>query len=1180
MRSLKLLFFALLFVGAVHAQTYQANYLDGRILFQLKGDTYPNKLQKYQVDPNDFSLVEELSQYPELASLFEDVSITKFERPSYFTFKPSLMNMYRIQFTDFSKVDELIKRLQSISSIVFAEKEPIYFTDFVPNDPSHTGNDKWYHTLVGSENAWNIHQGRNQVKVAIVDNAVYCGHSDLTTFKQYDVADNDQNATPPQTYSQDNGWSHGTHCAGLATADINNGVGIAGLGGNVELIGVKCTPNTSTSSGSVWFSYAGVQWACQNGAHVVSMSFGGTSFSQSFQNLINAYPQVVFLAAAGNSNVSTLTYPGAYTNVICVGSVDATDLRSSFSNYNGANPYVDIASPGGYSNGGLLSTVYSTGGNSYAKMGGTSMATPFAAGLVGLMLSVNPSLSPQQILTCLISSGVNINQNVGPRINAFAAMQCASQGLISGAPVSNFFGIPTTLFEGDSVKYFENCSNGGNAISSYQWSFPGGTPSSFSGQNPPYVTYAAAGTYTVSLAVSNVTANDTETKVGYITVNAPPYGNWIIQNSGFSQASRGINYISIVDQNIVWSTAYDGSGTAANIQQFTKTLDGGNTWTPGNINVGNTGLGISMIKAISGTTAWLAAYPNAAGQLGGIWKTINGGSTWTKQTTATFSNASSFTNIVHFWNANDGFCMGDPINGEYEIYRTTNGGTNWTLVAGANIPNPLTGEFGYTRQIETFGNSVWFTTNKGRIYHSTDKGATWAVYTSPLIDFGGTTMSGNFSFSSLNAGIIVNVNGLVYTSANAGATWTLVTTTGPVFSNGVCAIENTNVIFTTGAATTGSGSSYSLDGGITWSGIDNAQHLYCEFLTPSIGWSGSFNTSSTQNGMWKWNNLSSPLSVQFSANPATVCVNTPVQFSDQTTGGTITSWNWSFPNGSPATSTLQNPTVTYFQPGTYAVSLTASDGTFLSSYQDTAFIVVEAPPANPSAIIGNVAPCINTLENYSVTNDPAVYYNWTLQSGWLGMSNSNTIAVTFDNTSGPLSVTTNNSCGASAASVLNISVGAVPAALFSYTLIGGILTLTNNSLNASNYYWDFGNGITSNATDTSITFTSPGSYSITLVATNNCGVSDTLMQVVQVLGLVDLTSQAITVYPNPTTGVIFIQLLDKGLMGEKMSLFDIAGRKVMEKIITQENESIDLSSFKSGIYLLNILGESTRIIKD
>ena len=156
-----------------------------------------------------------------------------------------------------------------------------------------------------------------------------------------------------------------------------------------------------------------------------------------------------------------------------------------------------------------------------------------------------------------------------------------------------------------------------------------------------------------------------------------------------------------------------GIVTSSNVQQFTKTTNGGTTWTPGNINVGNAGLGISMIHGISSTTAWLAAYPNAAGQLGGIWKTTNGGSTWTKQTTATFNNASSFTNVVHFWDANEGFCMGDPINGEFEIYRTTNGGTNWTLVTGANIPNPLSGEYGYTRQMEVVGNSVWFSTNKG-----------------------------------------------------------------------------------------------------------------------------------------------------------------------------------------------------------------------------------------------------------------------------------------------------------------------------------------------------------------------------------------------------------------------------------------------------------------------------------
>jgi len=1162
-----LLFFSLFFSFSV--TTLAQDFQPGVLKFQLKGEIQPNHLHQKQGDKNQFNLEEDFHNYPFLEAIFLDAGVTKLERPSYFTMKPSLMNIYRIYFSDVTHINSYLNQLQKVAEVLYAEKEPIYSTGFVPNDPSHTGTNKWYHTLVGSENAWNITQGRTQVKVAIVDNAVFSTHSDLTAFKQYDVADNDNNATPPLDYAQDQGWSHGTHCAGLATADINNGVGIAGLGGNVELIGVKCTPNSATSSGSVWYGYAGVQWACENGAHVVSMSFGGTSPSQAFQNLINAYPNVVFLAAAGNSNITTLHYPGAYNNVICVGSVDANDQRSSFSNYNGATPFVDIAAPGGYSNGGLLSTVYSASGNSYAKMGGTSMATPFAAGLVGLMLSVNPTLTPAQVLNCLLNSGVNINQNMGPRIDALAAVQCAGQGLTPGTPTANFFAIPTTLFEGDSVLFYENCANGGNNITSYQWSFPGGTPSSYNGMTPPYVTYTTSGTYNVSLTVSNAVTSDVETKNAYITVNEPPYGNWIVQNSGFSAANRGVHWISIVDQNVVWGTAYDGSGGNANVQQFTKTTDGGNTWTPGNINVGNAGLGISMVQGISSSTAWLAAYPNAAGQLGGIWKTTNGGSTWTKQTTATFSNASSFTNVVHFWDANEGFCMGDPINGEFEIYRTTNGGTNWTLVSGANIPNPLSGEFGYTRQLDVVGNSVWFSTNKGRIFHSTDKGATWAVYTSPILDFAGANISANFSFSSASTGYIVTNGGAVYKSTNAGATWIQLATTGPIFSNGLCAIVNTNTLFTTGAATGGSGSSYSLDGGLTWALIDNQQHLYCEFLSPSIGWSGWFNTNATTNGMWKWNNLSSPLAVQFNGNPSTVCVNTPVQFTDQTTGGVINSWNWSFPGGNPSTSTIANPVVTYTQPGTYPVSLTVSDGTNLSSFQDTAYITVETLPATPSTILGNASPCPNAMESYSVTNDPSAYYNWTFPATWLGMSTTNSIALTFDNTPGVLSVTAGNSCGSSAPSSLNINLGAQPIAGFTFTLNGGQLTLTNTSQNANGYEWNFGDGTTSTQAQPSHVYTTPGTYAVMLIATNACGELDTLIQELTVLGLEDLGAMGITAYPNPTAGKVTITGL-ADFVTQGLSIIDLQGREIMRVTIESNVHEMDIKHAANGLYLIRI----------
>ena len=158
------------------------------------------------------------AKYPEIAEIFDNITVTNFDRPSFYTGKKELMKIYRIKFAEFNQIDALIGAMKSIPNLDFVEKEPIYFFDFVPNDTYHSGTNKWYHTLVGSENAWDISQGSNNVKVAIVDNAVFGGHSDLTTYLERDVADGDNDATPPMTASADFGWSHGTHCAGLATA--------------------------------------------------------------------------------------------------------------------------------------------------------------------------------------------------------------------------------------------------------------------------------------------------------------------------------------------------------------------------------------------------------------------------------------------------------------------------------------------------------------------------------------------------------------------------------------------------------------------------------------------------------------------------------------------------------------------------------------------------------------------------------------------------------------------------------------------------------------------------------------------------------------------------------------------------------------------------------------------------
>ena len=867
---MKKVFILLLSCNFLFTQTINNDFLDGTIIFKLKEfiENDDNNLDK---SSDKIGLKVDMNDYPILKEIFKDVNITSFERPSYFSGKRELQKIYRVTFSDFDKIDFILNELSKLEILEYAEKEPIYKSTFIPDDTYHNGTNKWYHTLVNSESAWDISMGSQSIKIAVIDNGAPSNHLDLNVFKQRDVSDNDDDATPPQTYNQSSSWSHGTHCAGLATAEINNSTGIASLGGNTELIIVKATGDNQNPS-SIYNSYAGVQWACENGANVISMSYGSENSSNALQELINAYPEIVFLAAAGNDGSSTQNYPAAYQNVIGVGSVDSNDQRSSFSNYNIGFPWVDIAAPGGYSYGGLLSTVYTQNLNGYARFGGTSMATPFAAGLVGLMLSVNPSLSPSQIQGCLINSGVEINQNIGPRIDAYQALLCVLPE--DNNPIPAFTASPQVTYENQSVNFSNNSINS----NTWLWTFEGGNPETYEGQNPPEIFYSEVGEYSVSLTVSNNSGSETLTKENYIRVYFEPSGEWILQDTTFGIQSTGINYISIADENVVWATAFDGSGSGENIQQFTKTTDGGNSWESYNIDIGNLNLGISMIHAFDEQTAWLVAYPRGANQTGGIFKTDDGGLNWFRQNSANYDTSSSFANVVYFWDENVGFAQGDPINGEFELYVTENGGDNWTQVPGNNIPNPLGGEYGYTRQIEVVGNNVWFTTNKGRIYKSSDKGNNWDVFQSPITDFGSAEVNGDISFGDAQNGILIDNSVNVYRTENGGETWFEITTSGPVYTSGLCYIEGTNTVFSTG-----NGSSFSLDGGYSWTPIDNAVHLFVDFLNEELGWSGAWTQvvgASSSGGIWKWedfslgnNEAAEDFEIEYYPNPTSNFVN-------------------------------------------------------------------------------------------------------------------------------------------------------------------------------------------------------------------------------------------------------------------------------------------------------------------
>lgn len=325
------------------------------------------------------------------------------------------------------------------------------------------------------------------------------------------------------------------------------------------------------------------------------------------------------------------------------------------------------------------------------------------------------------------------------------------------------------------------------------------------------------------------------------------YSQWTIQASGFSTAGLGINDISIVNSSVVWASAFDTTGTTT-VNKFTRTLNGGATWTVGSI-TGASALDISSICAYNKDTAWVSMLDNNVGG-GKIYRTNNGGTTWTAQTTASFSAPGGSTDFIYMFNKNNGVCVGDSNSGYWEIYTTNNGGTNWVRVTSGNIPTNLVGEIGYENNYCAVGNNIWFGTSAGRIYRSTNSGTTWSVSTTSL------SVITRVAFKDANNGIATDGSSLVKTT-NGGVTWTALAHTGTLYDTDLIYVSGTTGTYmSTGATFYGgasNGSSYSVDDGATWVNIDAVGHSALAFLNTTTGWSGGVNISPTSNGSFKWN---------------------------------------------------------------------------------------------------------------------------------------------------------------------------------------------------------------------------------------------------------------------------------------------------------------------------------------
>jgi len=352
----------------------------------------------------------------------------------------------------------------------------------------------------------------------------------------------------------------------------------------------------------------------------------------------------------------------------------------------------------------------------------------------------------------------------------------------------------------------------------------------------------------------------------YHKINLNVSNSWVEQSSGFQIPRRMVSYISAVDENVAWAIPRDGINEwGTPIREFTRTSDGGNTWSAGII-PDSEGLWAIMVYGISEMKAYIPMFRMSGTKPKGIYVTNDSGFTWTRQETASFSSPYSFPVCIHFFNENDGFCWGDPIlqdgGWEIEIYTTTDAGVNWVAVPAVNKPDPLSQEEtmpGYSAVNDT----IWFGTSKGRIFKSVDKGYNWTVaevpgmeehWTTPVFRTGSHGLVHNFVMQN---DLIFNGPGTIYESFDGGETWAPIIPEGPIYWTDLAYIPGTENtwISTGGHIAFEQGASYSTDGGHTWTafpGSEGTEFRQMAWVNDHCGWAGSYNLNDTVGGIYKF----------------------------------------------------------------------------------------------------------------------------------------------------------------------------------------------------------------------------------------------------------------------------------------------------------------------------------------
>ncbi len=330
--------------------------------------------------------------------------------------KLSRIDVSRVKLPGGTTVEQALAKLSKLPFVEYAEPNLIFKpTAWSPSDPRW--DEQWGMRTIRAPAGWGLSTGSSDVIIAIVDTGVDLSHPDLKKrlVPGYDFVDDDSRP--------DDVGGHGTHCAGIAAASANDNIGVAGVCPNCAVMPLRVMGPDGGSASDV---AKGIVWAADHGARVISLSLGGYFASSAQEDALDyaASKGALAVAAAGNSGVDSPHFPAYHEVCLAVGSTEQNDSRSSFSNF---GSWVDVAAPGSY----IMSSIP---GGGWEYKSGTSMATPFVAGLAGLLFS-RPGATAATVRRAIEEGAVPVGGWVSRgRIDVRRAIEKHDAALGSGSP--------------------------------------------------------------------------------------------------------------------------------------------------------------------------------------------------------------------------------------------------------------------------------------------------------------------------------------------------------------------------------------------------------------------------------------------------------------------------------------------------------------------------------------------------------------------------------------------------------------------------------------------------------------------------------------------------------------------------------------------------------------------------